>query len=215
MNDPYFFMTVLAPSFVLLPVFAALYRYRSLSAAGRALLYYLLIEAVILATSSVLAYYKLPNTGLYHVSTVVEMLLLLFFFSHVFSNRKMVVYIKCTMLLFPVLALLNTLFLQTLNNFNSHTISLQYGLVILLCFVYWLQPAEEPVTAWAQQPLNWISSGMLLYFSGSFVLLAFSAYINSHFSKQTNIVIWNVHAALAMLMYILMAIGFLKYKRHE
>lgn len=208
-------MTVLAPSFVLLPILIALYRYKRLPDEGRLLCWYLLAEACILTASSVLAHYKLPNTALYHGATLVETVLLLFFFSVVFKKQRIAFFIKCGMIIFPVLAVLNTLLLQPLNSFNSYTITLQYALVILLCFIYWWQLREESTGSWEQQPLNWIISGMLLYFSGSFVLFAFSNYIISHFSKSTSTLIWNVHAALSVVMYISMAIGFYKYKQHE
>lgn len=215
MNDPYFFMTVLAPSFVLLPVLTALYRYRYLPAEGRVLCWYLLAETCILTASSVLAHYKLPNTALYHGATLVETVLLLLFFHRVFRNRSITWYIKVLMVLFPVLAVLNTLLLQPLNSFNSYTITLQYALIILFCFTYWWQFQEEMAGSWGQQPLNWIISGMLLYFSGSFILFAFSNYIITHFSKSTSTLIWNIHAALSVVMYISMATGLYKYKQHE
>lgn len=215
MNDPYFFMTVLAPSFVLLPVLVALYRYRWLPVEARVLFGYLLVETCILTASSVLAHYKIPNTALYHGATLVETILLLYFFSVVFKKKKTAFYIKRGMILFPVLAVLNTLLLQPLNSFNSYTITLQYALVILLCFIYWWQFQEEMAGSWGQQPLNWIISGMLLYFSGSFILFAFSNYIITHFSKSTSTLIWNVHAALSVVMYISMAIGLYKYRQHE
>lgn len=214
MNDPYFFMTVLAPSCVLLPVSIALYRYRNLPAEGRMLLWYLLAEMFILAASSTLAYYKQPNTPLYHVATVVETTLLLLFFGIIFRNKKNARYIRWMTGLFPILALLNTWLLQPLSSFNSYTITLQFALMLLLCFAYWLQPSDLN-TPWTAQPLNWIITGMLLYFSGSFILFAFSDYIIHHFSKQTSMMIWNIHAALAIGMYLLMTPGFLKYKSHE
>jgi hypothetical protein len=214
MNDLYFFMTMLAPSFVLLPVIVALYCYRYLPAEGRMLLWYLLAEMVILATSSTLAYYKQPNTALYHFATIIETELLLLFFSIIFRKKKIARYIQWMIGLFPLLALLNTWLVQPLSSFNSYPITLQFALVLLLCFAYWLQPVELNST-WTEQPLNWIISGMLLYFSGSFILFAFSDYIIRHFSKQTSMLIWNIHAVLAILMYILMTPGLFKYKSHE
>ncbi|MFT3980863.1 MAG: hypothetical protein QM687_10370 [Ferruginibacter sp.] len=215
MNDPYFFMTVLAPSFVLLPVIVAFYHYRYLPAEGRMLLWYLLAEVLILSASSALAFYKQPNTALYHVATVLETVLLLLFFKIIFNKRKIGLLIQWAIFLFPLLALLNTWLLQPLNSFNSYPITLQFGLMIILCFTYWFQVPENASRSWITEPLNWIISGMLLYFSGSFVLFAFSNYIITHFSKQTSIIIWNVHAGLSVVMYIFMALGFARYKTHE
>jgi hypothetical protein len=55
-------------------------------------------------------------------------------------------------------------------------------------------------------------SGLLLYFSSAFILFTFSDFIISVSSRTVSIVLWNIHAGLSVLMFLLLAIGLRKYK---
>ena len=212
MKPEYIFMDVVAPAFILVPVFTAVVRYRYLPAEGRVLLAYLSVVTVVNIVSTVLANLHTPNMPLYHIATIIDTLLLLYFFSLVFAGYRIVVYIQAAMFLFPVLAVLNILLLQPLFSFNSYMLSLKSILVIGLCFFYWWQ--YEPVAGktWKQIPLHWIVSGLLLYFSSAFILFTFSDFIISVSSRSISIALWNIHAGLSVMMFLLLAIGLSKYK---
>lgn len=205
-------MNVVAPCFILLPLAAALARYRQLPAAGRLLFAYLAVDAVVSFLSSVLAYNHIPNLPLYHVATIVDTVLLISFFLKLFAHKVWAGYLTAAMFLFPLLGVLNIIFLQPLFSFNSYMLSLKSMLLIFLCFLYWWH--YEPVTgkAWKHIPLHWIISGLLLYFSSAFILFTFSDFIISVSSRTVSIVLWNIHAGLSVMMFLLLAIGFSKYK---
>lgn len=213
MKSQYIYMNVIAPSFNLLPVLIAFLRYRFLTRAAKTLLVYLTVNAAINTIASVLAYYHLPNTPLFHCSTVLETLLLLFFFRQVLPSQKTGLIIKWFFYLFPVAAVLNLVFLQHLFEFNSYILSLQSILIITLCFLYmWLNENPE-IISWTDIPFNWMVSGLLLYFSSAFILFTFSNFIIPLSTKKTLILIWNVHATLTILMFILISIGYTKFKK--
>ncbi|HEX7904282.1 MAG TPA: hypothetical protein VF487_10410 [Chitinophagaceae bacterium] len=212
MRPEYIFMNVVAPSFILVPLITALIRYQYLSAAGRVLFVYLVVDAVVSILSSTLAYHHVPNMPLYHFATIVDTVLLLYFFLMVFAEKRWARYLIVCMFVFPLLAVLNLLFLQPLFSFNSYMLSLKSMLLIGLCFLYWWY--YEPVAgkAWKTIPLHWIISGLLLYFSSVFILFTFSDLIISISSRSISIVLWNIHAGLSVIMYLLLAIGLSKYK---
>ena len=205
-------MSVVAPSFILVPLVTALIRYQYLSAAGRVLFVYLVVDTVVSILSSTLAYHHVPNMPLYHFATMVDTVLLLYFFSMVFAEKRWAGYLTVCMFVFPLLAVFNFLFLQPLFSFNSYMLSLKSMLLIGLCFLYWWY--YEPVAgkAWKDIPLHWIVSGLLLYFSSAFILFTFSDLIISVSSRSISIVLWNIHAGLSVVMYLLLAIGLSKYK---
>lgn len=205
-------MDLLAPAFILVPVFTAVVHYRYLTAGARFLFVYLLFDALVSIASSALAYHHLPNMPLYHFATMVDTVLLLYFFSMVFAGKHWAAFLKLAMVVFPLLAVLNILFVQPLFSFNSYMLSLKAMLVIVLCFLYWWH--YEPIAgkAWKHIPLHWIVSGLLLYFSSAFILFTFSDFLISVSSRSTFIVLWNIHAALSVIMFLLFAIGLRKYK---
>lgn len=205
-------MNIVAPAFILVPLFTAAINYRRLSVAAKVLAVYLLFDALVSIASSALAYHHLPNTPLYHFATMVDTVLLLYFFLMVFAGKHWAGYLKLAMVVFPLLAVLNILFVQPLFSFNSYMLSLKSILIICLCFLYWWQ--YEPVAgkAWKQIPLHWIVSGLLLYFSSAFLLFTFSDFLISVSSRSSFIVLWNIHAGLSVMMFLLLAIGLYKYK---
>lgn len=210
MKAEYIYMTVVAPSFIALPIVAAFSSYRKLPKEARVLLYYLFTDALVSITSSLLAAKGITNLPLYHVATIIEAVMLFYFFTLILKDRA-VIYGYLLIIVFPVLAVVNMFLFQSIFSFNSYALSLMALLVISCCFIYWWQYDNEQGKTWKDIPLNWMLSGMLLYFSSSFVLLTFSNIIVS-LARNVSILLWNIHATLSVIMYCLLTFGFIKYR---
>jgi hypothetical protein len=216
MNPEYIYMNVIAPSFILVPLITGLICYKKLPPEARVLLFYLLFDTIVNTASSWLAYHEKTNLPLYHIATILDTALLLYFFLLVLRSTRYTPFIKTMLLLFPVLGVVNILFFQPLHTFNSYTLSLKALLIIALCFLYWWQQENPDSNSWSAQPLNWIMSGLLLYFSSAFILFTFSNVIITAFSRSISLLIWNIHVSLSIVMYLLLARGFSKYRlAHE
>lgn len=213
MKAEYVFMNVIAPSFILLPIIVALFKYRLLPIEAKVFLSYMAFDTIVSIVSSTLAYNHLSNMPLFHVSTIIATIILLFFFSHLFFRKDFKKYIYLLIGVFPILGILNTVYLQNIYQFNSYTFSLQHIIVILLCFLYWGYYENILEKPWISFPLNWILAGLLLYFSSAFIIFTFSNFIVTTLSKNISILLWNIHAILTIIMYILISIGFSKYKK--
>jgi len=205
-------MTVITPACNIFPVVIALIKFNNLPKEARIFFYYLVFNGLVSIASSLLAYYHLPNTPLFHATTVIETILLLYFFLIVFNKHSIAGYIKVLMLLFTIFACLNTIFFQSIHVLNSYTLSLQSLIVIALCFLFWWHHSNDKRLPWSSFPLNWIISGLLLYFSSTFILFTFSNAVILFFSKYASTLVWNIHATLTIIMYLLVSIGYSKYK---
>lgn len=205
-------MNVIAPSFNLLPVAAGFIRLKKLDGPARVLLLYLCINCLVSAASSLLAFYHKPNTPLFHFSVIVETLLLLYFFRKLFRAPALLKLYAVLLLAFPVFCLVNILFLQPLSVFNSYTLSVQAVLVIASCFLFWWNVPVPENSSWQAFPLNWMVSGLMLYFSSGFLLFTFINLVVKYLTKPDFILIWNIHATLSVIMYLLLTIGYFKYK---
>lgn len=210
MRREYIYMNVVAPLFILAPIILLIVRYKILSGEGKALLFYLVTDALVSIISSVLAFKHITNLPLYHVATIIETLMLLYFFYIILSTTPIAKYLKLLIFIFPLLGLLNMLYLQHIYEFNSYMLSLQAIIIVVLCLLFWLSHGTDVNTRWASVPENWIVAGFLLYFASSFVLLTFSNIIISS-SRHLSIVIWNIHATLNILMYLMLCAGIKKY----
>lgn len=209
----YLYMSVIAPAFVLVPVSAALVRYKALPAGMRVLFFYLVITAVVNAASTIMAENGISNLEIFHLYTIAESSLLLQFFYQVFRSARAKRLIRVIMIVFPLLCCLNFIFVQSISGFNTYTRPVECILFMALCLAWWWHSGDmEQSAGWTAVPENWILSGLLLYFSSAFFLFIFTNFMFSQYSRAINELIWNLHATLVAIMYLLFAAGFSKCK---
>jgi len=85
--------------------------------------------------------------------------------------------------------------------------------ILLVCFsLYYFitTAADDEAAPWASQPDNWVNAGILLYFSGALAQFAFSNVVDVTASQAIKLLIWELHATLVLIMYILFTISFSK-----
>ena len=200
------FIGLIAPSIILLPVGVALYRYTGMPLTFRYIFYYLVISGCINLVAIILSYQRINNLPLLHLLTLFELYFILSFFAALFE-KKIAAIINITCRCIVILSLINSLWVQSIYTFNSYARGLAAITIIILSFFYFIQvpeprklPAEICVVA-----------GLLLYYTGSFLLYLFSNYLKKGYAFST--IVWNVNAALAVILYILIALGISKYNR--
>ena len=204
-------MNVVVPVSVLLPIFFAILRYRSLTPAAKAILLYLcfsaLLYCVTLYIGRVLHKNNLP---VFHIGTLLEFLLLAEVYKKLLPYKKAIIAIQ---LFFIAACIVNSLFFQSIYIFNSYTRSLEAILLMLLAINYFAKLFTELSSVrLIELPSFWYNTGIFLYFSGAFMLFIFSNYIVVGSFKNYSI-IFGIHAALILLMYLLFTLGFLKCKK--
>ena len=212
MEYPY--MSLVVPSFVLVPIVMAIIRYKTLTQETKVVFYYLLVTAVAHVITIDMARRGIPNLVVFHFYTIVETLFFLQFFFRLFSGSVMRKLIRVLMIAFTVFCLVNLIFFQSIAFFNTYTRLIECIIFILLiCVYWWLDSVTEHSTGWATQPVNWILSGILLYFSSSFFLFIFTNFMFSRYSLAVNEMVWNIHATLVLIMYLLFATAFYQCRK--
>ena len=211
MNHPY--MSVVAPAFIAIPIGVALAKYKVAPREVKILFYFLLVTVVIYLVSTLLALNKISNTAVIHADTVIEALFLLTFFYTIFPHPAARKYILFLVAGFTVFCCINFIFIQGPGHYNSYSRPVEAIIFIALSmFYFWNSGNEAPAGNWTDAPLNWVVSGVLLYFSSAFFLFIFSNLVVSKYNLSINELVWNIHATLVVIMYLLFAIGFSKYK---
>jgi len=192
---------------VLLPVLVVLLRYRVLCPAMRPVACYALLSGLVQGLSSYLSSFSINNLWLLHLYTPLEFFCITWFFSIVlkgFLPRQVFVW---TVIGFTALSVLNSLFLQDVNTFNTYARSLEGVLVVILCLVWCYRTLSEmKIQRLEQDPVFWVNTGFLLYFSGNVLLFAFSNYILP-LQKSLNLYVWAFHGLLNMLLNAFIALG--------
>jgi hypothetical protein len=200
------------PGAVLLPIAILLPKLRHMPAYIKLLFYYLVIAAIMNVTSIITARNDIDNLWILHFYTALESFLLLWFFKFIIKNPSVLKVIQVLMIAFPLFCVFNLFFIQGIDSFPSYTRPFEALIFIALCMIYWVEESEEDAH-WAGIPANWFVTGLLLYFSGAFFIFLFSNFLTGYVTNKVEDIAWYTHATLILLMYILLAIGFLKCKK--
>lgn len=193
--------------FLIFPIGIAIYRYRFIKKERMYVIAFLGLGLLTELTATWFSEIFGTNLPILHLYTVLEFnLIALFYFSFFgyFYNRRLV---PSLMVFFTGFAVLNSLFIQKITEFNTYSRGLEALLVIifsLLCFYKLLieLSSKNPT----QQPIFWINTGFLLYFAGNLVLFILSNVILKE-NKAFNYMSWGLHSCLIALLYILIGIG--------
>ena len=148
-----------------------------------------------------------------HIYGIISFTLLFLFYSYVlrgFVNQKI---FKVLGTLFVIYWLINSIFIQSIFEYPSLPSSLGDILIIILTITYFYKVMlEAKIEKLANEPLIWINTAMLIYYTGSlfvYVLYNVILEVSREFSKITV----KYYSALMALFYILIAIGFLKARK--
>lgn len=115
---------------------------------------------------------------------------------------------------FVMLCIANALYLQDIHTYNSYTRSVEAIVCILFSLNYFAKLASDPETGNVIRLSDfYANTGIFLYYSGAFILFVFSNFIITKLSLNNFLIIWNIHAALILLMYQGIAVSFLLCKK--
>ena len=211
----YEYRQIIVPASIAIPIFIAISRFPKLPGYAKWILYYLVFAAIVNTTATILTWNKVPNLWLLHIYTAIESLLLLYYFKFIILNKKTNSVIRILLWAFPLFCIVNFLFLQSLYNFNTYTRPVEAIIVIALCAVYWWQENEaDSEMSWGEIPNNWIITGLMLYFAGAFFVFLLAKYIlTGEANRKVWNLVWDTHASFLLVMYLLMAVGFLKCRK--
>lgn len=197
---------------ILIPLLIIIINYRHLPIVKMPLLCYLILATITQAISFILWKRSINNYPVLHLYTLLEYLVLLWFFAVIlkgFLNKKFLIALA---VIFPVLLIIDSAFIESVFTFNTYGRTLEALILIFFCTCWWIKIAgEENTEAWQYQPINFIVTGLLVYFAGSISLFSYSNFVEN-MTPTLRLSIWTMHTVLAVLLYILISIGLWKMK---
>lgn len=206
----YFYMSA-ASYTIVIPIICGLILYKHLPAYGRVLLSYLFLSILAELLSSYLGSAKINNMPVLHIYTVAQFLLIIWFFKEVFSSALISRYLYIIAVAFVLFAICNTLFIQSIYEFNSYSRSTEAIIIILICLYFFKQQLSKEI-AWTKEPMTWFVLGFFIYFSSSLTIFIVSNVVLS-LSIYFEWIMWNIHATIELIMYLLFTRGFIACKK--
>lgn len=207
------FNSIIAPLCILIPIVAGLIKFKALRFNIKLIWYYLVLAALINTAATIVArMYHLNNLPLVHLFTLVEGLMLISFYKYSMDSNEKKRWYNLLQIAFIVICIINALFFQSIYTYSSYTRYAESIICMLFALNYFAKIAAlalKPLTL----PTFYINAGIFLYFSGSFIMFIFSNMITYKVSLTNFLIIWNIHAALFVLMYLFFSIGFILCKK--
>ncbi|WP_233164591.1 hypothetical protein [Pedobacter sp. ASV28] len=197
----------IVPLSILLPIGMFIFRYRHANMESKLLFYYLIVAGLINLTAIGLVKFRMSNLPLLHIYTIVETTFFMAYFRLIFESKKIKRFLTVVMIGFPILCILNFLFIQDLFTYNTYTRPLEAVIITFVCLLYFYKSGFTE--NWLNNPINWLNMGIMIYFPAASIIFILSNYFVFvlHNYKMAN-VIWDVHSILVLLMYLLWAKGF-------
>ncbi len=147
-----------------------------------------------------------PNLFLVHIFTVGQFLLLWYIFKQRLLIPLREVHFTFTLVAFVIAAILSATWIDGWMNFNSHARSFESILVIFFCLTYYYQRLQRLDLEYLENdPLFWLSTGNMIYFSASLIMFIISNYIIVDESMSFSV--WAVHAILNTFNYLFLTIA--------
>lgn len=199
--------------FLILPLATGIFNYKYLKGETMAVFYYVLIAIFFEILSRTLMHLKFRNTlPFLHLYTVLEFSIFWLFYYRFFKVFYSPFGMKVLLVIFLLFAILNAIFLQKIDTFNTYARGFESLIMIALSLMAFNKIIVELDTRYpTSQPVFWVNSAVLFYFSGNLVVFVMSNYISG--DNNLLLVSWGIHAILMAILNSFIAIGLWQTRR--
>ena len=166
----------------------------------RALPVYLLITFIVEYIGQWMNDNGIVTVTLYNIFTTIEFIFYFWMLHYIIKNRFAKKLLLHSLWLYPLLVILNKLFLQQGLQFHTITFSLGGILIVMATIVYFLElfHFDKPVNL-VREPSFWICSGLLFFYACTFPLYGLINFLRD----PSNIIIKNIASILAIVNILL------------
>lgn len=195
----------------------AAYRFREFPKLLKVLSVYIFLTTANQIISTVLWWNSMNNMPQQHIYTAVGFVLIAWFYLEAFRgfmDKRIFIWMAG---LFFCFSIFNTLFIQGILTFNSYSLTVQGVLVTILSltfYIMFLNETDKNQKGLDVKSLNWINTGLFIYFSATVLLFWNAKPILEVFSYQTSLPTWMLHNFFATILYICLFLGLWKHKRN-
>ncbi|MBG6133465.1 hypothetical protein IWQ47_004875 [Aquimarina sp. EL_43] len=187
---------------VIVPLILSGYKFKSLNIVQKKLLYLLIIVLIVESISNILWYKKINNLPVYHFFTVIHFLLIVNIYRRALSQTFSKYFFTSLSIGFVVFAIVNIVFFQDLLTFNSNATTLMGAIIIFLSLSYFYALLKEvKYSTLETNPMFWINSGFLIYFSSSLILFFMNNTLFKGVTEASHI-LWGLHAVINIVLTI-------------
>jgi len=212
-----FLAVYVVPIFEFTPVLVGILNYKYLNTPLKIIFYFTLLYALMDSLNSVMAVIFHQQSKPYvDTLAVLDFPLISAFYMLVLSKRwKSAIIIL--LIAYYLLWIIDYWFLEKNNPMNIYPLALQSVLTMLYAIVYMSQQTQANIEEqWSTNPVNWISSGLLIYCASAVILtLFYDLMLKVKLSLTVFTVLWEINTLAIVVQFILIAIGIYKCRHSQ
>ncbi len=194
------------------PLIAGILRYRYLTTGLKWIFWFVVFATIIQLTSRAMVKMGYYNVPLMHVYVPIKFLFYSMAYKHFLAGFIPVKVIYGIAASFVSFSVINTLFIQSVTQYNSYVRAVGGIIIIAYAILYFMKALRElNIPKLRKEPLIWFNAGALVNFSGNFFVFILSNLLLNH-STQLSLISWRVNSVIGSLFYIVIAIAFWKTK---
>lgn len=203
------YMGIIVPCVVILPIAVCLYRKKYWSVQVKILLFYLILSGLFNLIAKITSHSN--NLPYLHLYTVLEFTVICLLFKSFAERHMMRVFFNVLISCFLILSVWYAFIGGSLFVFNKIPRFLSSLIITVICIYFLLKDLGSIRSNFSTFQFLTIM-GLLFYYSTCSVLFGFSEELLK-IPKNIATLMWNIHATLNMLMYIMFTIGFYNLKK--
>ena len=192
----------LAELILVIAFILGLVKYRCLAASLRYLTFLLSLEVATEIVGNVLSYYHQPNLFINPIFAAGELWLLALVYDKTLHYPEFSQVRPWLTGTFVTYCALDFLLAPEVARFKPALQLIESLLILGLVALYFRKLLHElRVTRLEQEPMFWVSVGLVINNLGKSQIYLFSNFLLSHYSNQLNLNIWAIHALLLVVLY--------------
>ncbi|PTT02071.1 hypothetical protein DBR11_05880 [Pedobacter sp. HMWF019] len=205
---------VIAPSILVVPILIALIKRKYWLGPQKILFGYLLFSVFFNCIASITTFLHINNMPILHLYTILEFCLLCLLFRGIFEQQAMQKLLIYLLISFSLFAIAYVLLTHSLFRYNTLPRFLSSITIVGICLYFlYLNFANTEVNL---SRFNFTTViGLMLYFSSCSILFGLSQTLHNKASPGALIFVWNLHATIMAIMYLIFAWAFLRLKPNQ
>lgn len=197
----------------IVPIIFGLLNYRHFEPAHKIIFAFLIFTLLGNSINTILAHLYISNWFMFHIYICFEFAFVSFYFSKLLNGRvaKITPYLVGV---FAVICIINFFYFQN-ESLSTYTRSIESLVLVTYCLMFLNRQSQtENSYRWKELSYNWITVGLMVFYSCSLFTFMFTNYfINA--DKFTNQIVWGTYGAFIIIENILFAIAFNKCRTHQ
>lgn len=198
---------------ILIPFFYGIFNYNKITG-FKWLLFYVSYGVGNEIISRILIDSGVKNTlPLSHLYVLFSLLFLCLFFKEILKGFIRPKWFNIIMVLFGIFYVFNLFYFQSLFNYPNVPFAVLSMIILIFSLLYFYKTMiEARISKLADEPLIWINTGIVVFFTGNFFYhIFFNIFLES--SQEFLLNVGTYFRFLIAIFYILITIGFTKAKR--